>query len=231
MATEKIEKAKEIQDRLRSQVVLEDDWRELNLVAGVDASYDRLNSTAWGAAVVVDRQTLRVEDQAQAALPCDFPYVPGYLSFREVPVLLRCLEQLSIKPDVILCDGQGLAHPKRFGLACHLGVELDIPTVGVAKSRLIGEHRPVEQERGSLQPLVHCGEQVGVVLRTRTGVRPVFVSPGHLMGIQGAVRLVLESAPKFRLPEPVRLAHRLCSTQGGHGLTEKGHGQIEPGTL
>jgi deoxyribonuclease V len=137
--------------------------------------------------------------------------VPGYLSFREAPALLAALGRLHRAPDVILCDGQGLAHPRRFGLACHLGVLLDVPTIGVAKSRLIGTHDEPAPRRGARTPLRDAGETIGAVLRTRAGVRPVYVSVGHRVSLETAIAIVLGCAPRFRVPEPVRRADGLAS--------------------
>jgi deoxyribonuclease V len=161
---------------------------------------------AWPELIEVERST--------AELPVRFPYVPGLLGFREVPCLVKAYERLRVEPDVALVDGHGLAHPRRFGVATHLGVELDIPTIGVGKSLLVGTHRPVGPRRGAGVRLVHKGEVIGTVLRTREGVRPVIVSIGHRVDLQAAVRLVLRCAKRFRLPEPIRAAHRAASGAG-----------------
>ncbi len=138
-----------------------------------------------------------------------FPYVPGYLSFREIPAVLAVLERLTVRPDVILCDGQGIAHPRRCGLASHLGVVSGLPTIGVAKSRLVGDHDEPGLNRGDWVPLMDKGEIIGAVLRTRTGVKPIYVSIGHRVGLETAIRLVLACTPRFRLPETTRAADRL----------------------
>jgi deoxyribonuclease V len=154
-----------------------------------------------------------LEPAAQRVVQCRtrFPYAPGYLSFRETPALLAALAGLRRRPDLILCDGQGLAHPRRFGLASHLGVLLDVPTIGVAKSRLVGTHGPVPEARGAWVPLRDGAETIGAVLRTRAGARPVYVSVGHRVSLETAVETVLRCAPRYRLPEPVRRAHVLAS--------------------
>lgn len=152
---------------------------------------------------VVERRTARVA--------CRFPYVPGLLSFRELPGVLAAFRKLTVVPEAVLCDGQGLAHPRRFGLACHLGLWLGLPTVGCAKSRLCGTFDEPERSRGGWTPLLLDDEQVGVVLRTRDGVKPLFVSPGHLCDQASAVRLTLAATTRYRLPEPTRLAHQLVS--------------------
>ena len=143
--------------------------------------------------------------------PTRFPYVPGYLSFRELPAVLEALDRLATPPDLILCDGQGLAHPRRFGLACHLGVLTDIPCIGVAKSRLIGSHDAVPPDKGRWVPLVDRGETIGAVLRTRTRVSPVYVSIGHRVNLATAIEYTLRCTTPYRLPETTRHAHRLAS--------------------
>ena len=154
---------------------------------------------------------LELVDWAVARQPARFPYVPGLLSFRELPALLAALKRLRVSPDLILCDGHRLAHPRRFGLACHLGVACGIPSIGVAKSRLIGEHGEPGRQRGARVSLRHKGEIVGAVLRTRAGTRPLYVSIGHRVSLPVAVRYVLACTTRFRLPETTRWAHRLAS--------------------
>jgi deoxyribonuclease V len=150
----------------------------------------------------------RVVEQHIASRLVRFPYVPGLLSFREAPALLAALRRLHREPDVLLCDGQGRAHPRRFGIACHLGVLCDLPAIGCAKSLLVGTHASLSLDRGASQPLVHHNEIVGTVLRTQEGIRPVYVSIGHRMDLPKAVDLVLAAAIRYRLPEPTRLADR-----------------------
>lgn len=154
-------------------------------------------------------------DGATARRRTDFPYVPGLLSFREAPASLDALERLGTEIDLLLVDGHGVAHPRRFGLACHLGVLADLPSIGVAKSRLVGRHEEPAEERGSREALVDGDEVVGAVVRTRAGVRPVFVSVGHRVGLETAVELVLRCAPRYRLPEPIRQADRLSRRVAG----------------
>ncbi|MEQ9671801.1 MAG: deoxyribonuclease V [Coleofasciculus sp. G2-EDA-02] len=143
------------------------------------------------------------------------PYIPGFLSFREVPVVLDALSQIKITPDLILCDGQGIAHPRRFGLASHLGLLITVPTIGVAKSRLIGQHEELPQQKGNWQPLRHRGEVIGAVVRSRTGVKPLYVSPGHRISLPTAIDYVLRCTPKYRLPETTRWADKLASNRIG----------------
>ncbi len=184
------------------------DWEAVGTVAGLDVSVrgDRVRA----AVVVYDVRQRAVVDQATWEGPVAFPYVPGLLSFREVPAILPALEQLAVRPDVYMLDAQGRAHQRRFGLACHLGVLLDAPALGVAKSILVGR---VEGElaptKGSAAPLVHKGETVAVALRTRENVHPVYVSVGHRMTLPEAGRLALRLAERYKLPQPTHLAHRL----------------------
>jgi deoxyribonuclease V len=164
------------------------------------------------AAIAVLRfPSLESVEDAIAKRPTRFPYIPGLLSFREIPAVLDALAHLSIRPDLLLCDGQGYAHPRRFGLACHLGVVTDLPTIGVAKSRLVGEYEGLGMEKGSRAPLRHEGEVVGVVLRTRDRVRPLYVSIGHRVSLDTAVEYVLACTTRYRLPETTRRAHQLAS--------------------
>jgi deoxyribonuclease V len=182
------------------------------LVAGADVGEKGGRARA---AIAVLRGSEIVETVvAETAVP--FPYVPGLLSFREIPPLLAAWRKLRTRPDVVLLDGQGLAHPRRFGLACHFGLVTGFPTVGCAKSRLLGAHDEPAPARGSWSPLVDGGETVGAALRTREAAKPVYVSLGHRVSLAAAIRIVLDCAPRFRIPEPQRLADRL--TQGGPDL-------------
>ena len=201
----------EIQKRLRDAVVTNDDFGEIQRVAGVDIGFLKNNSVTRAAVAILSFPDLELLDQAVALMPTTFPYVPGLLSFREAPAALQCLSTITTKPDMLLIDGHGLAHPRRMGLACHLGLLSGIPAIGVAKSRLIGNHAYVPEERGSQVPLSHQDEVIGAVLRTRTGVKPVYVSIGHRVGLESAVAYTLACSPKFRLPETTRKAHSLAS--------------------
>jgi deoxyribonuclease V len=204
-----IEEAIAIQEQLRSEVIADDQLSTVRYVAGVDVGYDRLDAMSQAAVTVLSFPDLQLQQQAVVRRPNAFPYVPGFLSFREVPAVLDALEKISPMPDLILCDGQGLAHPRRFGLACHLGVLTSIATIGVAKTRFIGEHPEVSFDRGSWQPLLHEGEIVGAALRTQTGVKPIYVSIGHKVSLTKAIEYVLRCAPKYRLPETTRSADQL----------------------
>lgn len=177
-------------------------------IVGLDAAFTPEECVA--AAVLWDLERREVLEQSVARRPVRFPYIPGLLSFREAPALLAALEKLKGVPDVLLCDGQGRAHPRRFGIACHLGVLTDLPAVGCAKSLLVGEYREPATRRGSRAALMDRGERIGTVLRTRDGVRPVFVSVGHRADLVTAEDVVLRCALRYRLPEPTRLADLLC---------------------
>lgn len=203
--------ARILQDQLREQVIAEDRFGVIRRVAGVDAHYgsDRI----WAAIVVMKFPDLVVLESKLISCPVAFPYVPGLLAFREGPAMLGALGRLSRKADLLLVDGQGLAHPRRFGLACHLGMLADLPTIGVAKSRLVGVYEEPGSERGASSELVDNGQTIGIVLRTRNAVRPVFVSIGHRVSLKTAAAFVMRCTGRFRIPEPVRAADRL-SRQG-----------------
>ena len=202
-----------IQERLRPAVIDQDKLGRVRYVAGLDIGFQENNTITRAAVAVLSYPDLQLVEHIVDHRPTSFPYVPGLLSFREAPAALDALAKLEIRPDLLLCDGQGLAHPRRFGLACHIGLLADIPAVGVAKTRLIGQHEPVLESRGSWQPLWHEGEMVGAVLRTRTNVKPVYVSIGHRISLQTAIEYVMACTPKYRLPETTRWAHRLASGQ------------------
>ncbi len=170
----------------------------VRLVCGLDAAYSKTTDQVFGGAVVVDIQTGEIVEKATATNKSSFPYIPGLLSFREGPILCQVLEKLKCKPDVLLFDGQGIAHPRRLGIASHIGVLLNVPTVGCAKTRLCGTFR---------EP----GEKIGRVVRTQDGVKSVYVSPGHLADIDTAAKLVLKAATRYRLPDPIRLADQLVN--------------------
>jgi deoxyribonuclease V len=207
--------AVELQRRLAPRVVVAPPRRAPRTVAGLDVSVGRFEKTCRAGAVLLEIDTLRVLARSRVTRPVPFPYVPGLLSFREVPVLLDALAELPSPPDVLVVDGQGLAHPRRFGLACHLGLWCDLPAIGVAKSILCGTHDTLGPSRGAAAPLVHGGETVGVALRTRAHVKPVYVSVGHRFDLPSAVALALRLAPRYRLVEPVRQAHALVSSSRG----------------
>lgn len=203
------QQAAEEQRQLAGKAILCPLARAPATVGGLDVGIRE--GVARAAVVVVSYPDLRVVAWSVARAPVAFPYIPGLLAYREIPVALEALRNLDVAPDVILCDGQGIAHPRRMGIATHLGILLDHPTVGCAKSRLWGTHGPVGDGRGEWQPLNDHGEIIGAAVRTRRGVRPVYVSPGHRADLDSAIRLVLVCAPHYRLPEPTRLAHLLAA--------------------
>jgi deoxyribonuclease V len=199
--------AKALQEEMRALVVTEDRIGRVRHLAGADVSYGRNESVLYAAVVLLDATTLETVETATFIGEAGFPYIPGLLSFRESPPVLEAFARLRRQPDLVLVDGHGRAHPRRFGLACHLGVLLGLPAIGVAKSLLVGEAGTVGMRRGQTAPLVHRGERIGTVLRTRDRVTPVYVSIGHLVSLRGAVRWALASTAGYRLPEPTRRAH------------------------
>ena len=203
--------ARALQEHLSGRAELRDRLGTPALVAGIDVGFEVRGRVTRAAVAVLRLADLQMAESALARQPTAFPYVPGLLSFREIPAVLEALAALACAPDLLLADGQGLAHPRRFGLACHLGWLLDTPTVGVAKSRLLGEFTMPPDQRGAWSPLLDRGELVGAAVRTRQAVRPVFVSPGHRVDVATAVRLTLACTASYRLPEPSRTAHRLAS--------------------
>jgi len=200
-----------LQARLSREVIRHDDFGEVRRVAGVDVGFRDGRRITRAAVAVLDFPELTPRDQAVAHSPTRFPYIPGLLSFREVPAVLEALQNLRVLPDLILCDGQGIAHPRRFGIACHLGVLLDMPTIGVAKSRLIGRHEALPPEKGAWVPLWDGEECIGAVLRTRSNVSPLYISIGHRTSLSTAIDYVLRCTTRYRLPETTRAAHRLAS--------------------
>jgi deoxyribonuclease V len=207
-----------LQQELRSRVRSEPLASEPRTIAGADISFNKFAETIYAGIVVLSLPDLRVIATAGVRSTARFPYLPGLLSFREIPAVLEAWDRLQTKPDVLMLDGQGLAHPRRFGLACHAGVLLDLPALGCAKSILVGKHVELPVEAGSRAPLLDRGEQVGMALRTKRGVAPVYVSVGHLIDLPGAVELVLRATGKYRQPEPTRQAHLLVNRLRREGL-------------
>lgn len=198
-----------IQEQLRQQVITTDDFGTLATVAGLDAAFRDDGATTRAAAVVLAYPTLAVVAEATAHVPTTFPYIPGLLSFREIPALLAVLDALPAKPDMLLCDGQGIMHPRRLGIAAHLGVLTGLPAIGVAKSRLIGTHAPVPDERGAWVPVFDKGETIGAALRSRPGTKPLYISPGHRVSLATAIEIVMACTTRYRLPETTRRADAL----------------------
>ncbi|HZD59003.1 MAG TPA: deoxyribonuclease V [Anaerolineae bacterium] len=205
--------AADIQRTLRAKVRQTPiDRGQIKYVAGADVSYSRGSDDIYAAVVVLSYPDLHVVEEKVAVRTSPFPYIPGFLSFREGPAVLAAFQKVTITPDVIIFDGQGVAHPRGLGIASHMGLLLDRPSIGCAKSVLVGTYDEPGTERGSWSPLSKGEEQIGVALRTRAAVSPVFVSVGHRIDIWGAIEVVLTCAPRYRLPEPIRKAHLLSNT-------------------
>jgi deoxyribonuclease V len=202
-----VPEARALQERLRGRVEARDRIGRVRRVAGADVSYDRGSPILFAALVVLDADSLEVLETASVRVRARFPYVPGYLSFREIPPLLEAFDRLERRPDLLLADGHGFAHPRRFGLACHLGVYLDLPTIGCAKSVLVGTCREPADRRGAYTALRDGGETIGQAVRTRPGVKPVYASVGHRVSLATARCWILRLAPRYRLPETTRAAH------------------------
>jgi deoxyribonuclease V len=199
--------AASLQRELAARVITDTPLKECHLIAGADVSYDYGSSTFYAGIVVLRTDDFQVVERRGAVAESHFPYVPGLLSFREAPVLLKAFARLESKPDAVMCDGQGIAHPRRLGIASHVGLWLDCPTIGCAKSKLTGRFSEPALEAGSRSPLRDRDAIIGSVVRTKKGVQPVFVSPGHRIDLESAVHWVLATCRRHRLPEPTRLAH------------------------
>ena len=205
--------ARALQEALAGRVIQQGLSKPVTTVAGVDVAMDK--NTAWAAVAVLDFPGLKLREWAGAVRPLTFPYVPGLLTFREGPVILGAVAKLNTMPDLFIFDGQGRAHPRRLGIASHMGLLLDKPSIGCAKSRLCGFYEEPGPERGSYAVLEDHGEIIGAVVRTRSGVKPVFVSVGHRIDLQASIEFVLACCKKYRLPETTRWAHRLAGEAKG----------------
>ncbi|MCU0548462.1 MAG: deoxyribonuclease V [Leptolyngbya sp. Prado105] len=205
------EEAIVIQQDLRQEVIVQDQFGAVQHVAGIDVGFEQDGAITRAAVAILTYPELKFCDHAIARRPTTFPYIPGFLSFREVPAVLDALEQVKTMPDLLLCDGQGLAHPRRFGIACHLGILTNIPAIGVGKSRLVGKHEDPPDERGAWVPLIHKSDTIGAVLKTRPGTKPLYISLGHRISLESALAYVMGCTTKYRLPETTRHAHKLAS--------------------
>ena len=209
----KLEEAITLQTELSSRVIRRSrvESADIAAVAGVDVGYT--NNMAHAAVVVLNLTDLKVLEKAVASKTVTFPYVPGMLSFREGPVILEALAKLKLPPDLLIIDGQGIAHPRRFGIASHIGLLTDIPAIGCAKKKLLGDYEEPQRTRGSISYLTDGNETIGAVVRTRTAVKPIFVSIGHLMDLKDSIQIILKSCRGYRLPEPIRSADHLSRKQ------------------
>jgi deoxyribonuclease V len=203
----KLDEAREIQRQLASRLDTRTPLTKCRLIAGADISYGRFSDVFYAGVVVLRMEDLAIIETQGAVRRSPFPYQPGYLSFREAPALLEAFAKVKSEPDAIMLDGQGLAHPRRLGLACHIGLWLERPCLGCAKSRLTGKFKEPGLKAGSVSPLLDGGDVIGQVVRTKSKVKPVFVSPGHKLDLRSAVELVLATCRGYRIPEPTRQAH------------------------
>ncbi|CAH8768853.1 deoxyribonuclease V [Paenibacillus dendritiformis] len=200
-----------LQQELSLKVIKEDHFAEINYVAGVDVAYSKKDDKLIAAIVILNAASLNIVESVVVVDTAHFPYIPGLFSFRELPPILKAFNQLKTPPQLIVCDGQGIAHPRRFGLASHLGVLFDIPTIGCGKTRLVGEFHSLEQNRGAIAPLIDNGDIIGNVLRTQENIKPIFVSIGHRISLATACEWILKLSPKYRLPETTRQADQLVN--------------------
>ena len=225
--------AVEIQRQLRPRLTLRNRSTRVHYIAGTDISSSQTDDTVWAGVVVVEFPGLEPVEEAWTRGKAAFPYVPGLLSFREIPPLISALRKLKITPDVILCDGQGIAHPRGMGLAAHLGLLLDRPTIGCAKSRLVGTCSAPALEKGASAELVYSGKVVGCAFRTREGVKPIYISAGNHITLKQCIRIVLRCCPKYRVPEPIRMAHILVNRlrSGNQASTEPLSSEFSPVAL
>jgi deoxyribonuclease V len=201
--------ARQLQLRLAQRVRFAAMKKRPKIIAGLDCAFSKNGKQIFASVVVLDLSDFSIIETAIATRKVDFPYIPGLLSFREAPACIDAIEKLKNTPAVFIVDGQGFAHPRRLGIASHIGLLIDKPTIGCAKSRLIGTFDEPGRRKGSFSPLVDSDEEIGAVLRTRTDVKPVFVSVGHKCTLEDAISIILECTTKYRLPEPSRLAHQL----------------------
>jgi deoxyribonuclease V len=206
-----VKKAIELQKSLAGQVQVRPFDKKLKSIGGLDCSFTDDKKNIIACVVVLSTKSFEIIETSYTVQAVNFPYIPGLLSFREAPACLAAIEKLTVIPDCFIVDGQGIAHPRRLGIASHLGLFLDIPTIGCAKSRLIGDFKQPLSKKGSTSPLMDKGEIIGSVVRTRSNVKPVFVSVGNKCRLSDAIRIVLNCCTKYRLPEPSRLAHQIVT--------------------
>ncbi|HET6527900.1 MAG TPA: deoxyribonuclease V [Balneolaceae bacterium] len=216
--------AKELQQELSLRISLTNLEAQPKLIAGADISFNRGSDRMHAAIIVLKLPGLEIVARSLVSDRTDFPYIPGYLAFRELPALFLAWQQLQIKPDVLILDGHGLAHPRKMGVATHFGIEIDHPTIGCAKNILVGDHEPLPLEKGSFAPLFHEEQQLGIALRSRTNVKPIFISPGHRLSFDDTYNIIMQTLPKYKLPETTRMAH-LWANKLRRGECEAGYSE------
>jgi len=213
--------AKELQEKLRTRISLERLDKSPELIAGADISFNRGSNMMHAAIIVLELSTLKTVARSLLSEQTSFPYIPGLLAFREIPILLKAWQQLRLKPDVLILDGHGIAHPRRMGIATHFGIEIEHPTIGCAKNILVGAHGELPAKKGAFVNLTEDNEKIGIVLRSRTKVNPIYVSPGHKLSFDDAYSIVMRALTKYKLPRTTRLAH-----QWANKLRK---GEVDPG--
>lgn len=207
-----IEAARAVQQELRHSIRLENDFSEIRMIAGVDASYHLVRNETRAVIAVMNIDDLKLRHHIVVSVPTAFPYIPGFLSFREIPAILTALAQLSELPDMLMVDGQGIAHPRRLGIAAHLGALTHLPAIGVAKSRLFGRYQEPREKAGDHTPLMDKDVQIGVVLRSKIRCKPLFISPGHRVDVPAALAITQQCLTRYRLPEPTRIADKISKS-------------------
>lgn len=213
--------AKQQQKKLRKQINLQPLEQSIETVAGADLSYDKSSDNVYAGFVVLSYPDLAELCRSAVISKVDFPYIPGLLAYRELPPLREAWDQLKIKPDVLVMDGHGIAHPRRMGIATHFGIVMDQPAIGCAKNNLTGNYEEPGSEKGSFNCIEEDGERIGIVLRSRTNVKPIFVSPGHMVSFEDAKSIIMQCLGKYKLPETTRMAHDL--------VNRLRRGEVEPG--
>lgn len=213
--------AVQLQQQLRERVRITSLTTPVRTIAGADISFSKYSSLVYASIVVLELPNLNTIEEVGAVSEMAFPYVPGLLSFREVPALLKAWEKLTTEPDVVMLDGQGIAHPRRIGIASHFGLFIDRPTLGCAKSVLVGKYQEPLTQRGAWTPMLHQGQTIGAALRTKTNVGTVFVSPGHRLDLSAAIDITLQCNGGYRIPEPTRRAHNSANTLRRAQLDDK----------
>jgi deoxyribonuclease V len=210
-----IEEAIRIQEDLRKHIILENTCSEIRSIGGADVAYSKDGNFLFGAIAVLSFPKMEPLETSTAHGEASFPYIPGLLSFREAPILIETFKKLKVKPEVMIYDGQGIAHPRGIGLATHMGIWLDLPSIGCTKTPLLNDFKWPRLSKGSYESIRREGKEVGAVLRTKDKVKPIFISPGHRIDLQTSIQLILDTCSKFRIPDPLRRAHQAsCLLRG-----------------